>query len=144
MERKLDVTGSHRLNQEGCEMAENLIIDPNMRTESEIATAHQSLADFIYPRKVREWERPCDECGQSDVHGVECRSGKSTFQGWRTSVSLFHEIAGKCAARDCEQDATMRIRLNIHGSLYECDVCRIHGMTIDGKSKDGFWCDGIS
>jgi len=124
-------------------MAENLIIDSNMRTEAEIATAHQALADFIYPRKVREWERPCDECGKSDIHAVECQSGKNAFQGWTSSVSRLRAVAGKCAAKDCDQDATMRIRLNVHGSLCECDVCRVHGMTADGQSRDGFWCDGI-
>ena len=125
------------------ERREQAASDPNLRTEAEIATAHQALADFIYPRNVREWERPCDECGQSDIHAVECGSGKSTFQGWQTSVSRFREGAGKFVARDCEQDATMRIRLNVHGSLCECDVCRVHGMTSEGQSRDGFWCDGL-
>jgi len=115
----------------------------NMRTEAEIETAHQALADFIYPRKVREWERPCGECGQSDLHAVECRSGKSQFQGWTSSVSRFREVEGKCVANGCEQDATMRIRLNVHGSLCEVDVCRVHGMTGEGQSRDGFWCDGL-
>ena len=48
-----------------------------------------------------------------------------------------------CDKRGCAEDATMRIRLNIWGSLYEFYVCQTHGRTSEGESRDGFWCDDL-
>ena len=117
---------------------------PN-RTEAEIKLAHQELADFMYPRKIYG---QCDECGGEKHHKVTCPRGKYQFQGWATNVKTSTITEGKCDAKDCPNDATMRIRLNIWGSLYEFDACRVHGMREDSTthetvSRDGDWCDNL-
>ena len=102
-----------------------------MRTESEIREAHQVLADFIYPPK--RIEMGIDEGFLS----------RPSFQGWQTSVSKYRYPHGVCDKKDCGKPATVRIRLNIWGSLYECDVCREHGTFSDGRSRDGAWVDDL-
>jgi hypothetical protein len=96
------------------------------RTEKQIQEAQDSLADFFYP-PIKSWD--------GSFH-------KPNFQGWRIYVLKTTEPEGNCNEKDCTKLATMRIRLNIWGCLYEFDVCEKHG-THDGKSRDGNWCDDL-
>lgn len=113
--------------------------EPGMRSQAELELAAQELSDLFYPR--RTWG--CDECGCSDFHAAVCPMGKTTFQGWQTSVSRYLAPQGECGKKGCDKPAEMRIRLNIWGGLYELDVCREHGTFPDGRSRDGIWCDGL-
>jgi hypothetical protein len=118
------------------------VIQPatTVRTEAEMKLAHQELADFFHPRKTY---RPCDECGKEDFHAVTCSVGRTRFQGWSTNIHEESEVGGPCDKNGCTLDATMRIRLNIWGSLYEFYVCQAHGQNSDGTSRDGCLCDSL-
>src|ERR1017187_2058500 len=107
----------------------------SLRTEAEMKLAHQELADFFHPRKTYG---TCDACGKDDFHAVTCPLGRNRFQGWSTNVHKNRDVGGRCDKKDCVLEATMRIRLNIWGSLYEFYVCQAHGRNSDGTLRDGF------
>lgn len=116
----------------------------NLRSEEEVAIAHQELSDVFYPRKV--YGGPCEECRFIDEHWTTCPVGKTRFQGWVTTIHKTKLPSGTCDANHCTYTASMRIRLNIHGCLHEFDVCREHGTYLQyGKpvSRDGTRCDSL-
>ncbi len=120
----------------------------NKRTKAEIEQAFRELGDLFYPRRV--WgnclgddDNPCPDCGKTDYHKPGCASTDSrSFNGWRSMIKRTKAPEGRCDKEGCDRAATMRIRLNIWGCLYEFDVCARHGKH-EGESRDGFRCDDL-
>ena len=111
----------------------------NLRTEEEREKARHELCDAFYPRK-NGWN--CDVCGDAEYHKTECDFARVS-QGWQSMVCSTKETEGVCHKSGCNKDATVRVRLNIWGSLCELDLCDDHGKRSDGSLRDLVRCDSV-
>lgn len=108
----------------------------NLRTKEEMEKARHELCDVFYPRRIDTWSG-CDFCGDREYHKTECDKGRSYgFKGWQSMVCSTKSVSGPCMKDDCKNDATVRVRLNIWGSLCELDLCDEHGKKKDGSLRD--------
>lgn len=69
----------------------------------------------------------------TDFHGQDC--GWSSPKCWTTTVKKFVELSESCDKLGCGLPATTRIAINVHGCVYEHDVCDTH------KTAHGTWRD---
>ena len=98
--------------------------------------ARRELCDVFYPRPIDSWSG-CEFCGDRKYHKSECDYGRDWgFKGWQSMVCSTKSVSGKCMRKGCEKDATVRVRLNILGSLCELDLCDDHGRNRDGSLRD--------